>query len=192
MFIIHFSFNDQLQLFVIQLIPDYDRKSNIDPTARHKDADMESTLFGDLIVSFRWRPLIAGKVVDDLQRWIELLQQRGNANYSQGRNYNSSDYPPDVLVLGMASWDMLQQEGNDHLWYQKGLEDLVPLFHQLLFPNPSGDYVKTRKIIWLNQYTTFDFYAGNDGANRVIFKEKLQLCNRIAQRILRYIRLKRT
>ncbi len=170
---------------MIQLIPDYDRKSNIDPTAKHKDADVESTLFGDLIVSFRWRPLIAGKVVDDLQRWIELLQQRGNANYSQGRNYNSSDYPPDVLVLGMASWDMLQQEGNDHLWYQKGLEDLVPLFHQLLFPNPSGDYVKTRKIIWLNQYTTFDFYAGNDGANRVIFKEKLQLCNQIAQRILR-------
>jgi hypothetical protein len=167
------------------LIPDYDRESNIDPTARHKDAETISSLFGDLVVSFRWRPLIAGRVVDDLRRWIDILQSR-----AQGRNYNSSDYPPDVLLLGMASWDMLQQEGDDHLWYEKGLQDLVPLFQELLTPSPgigfpSDDGVDTRKIIWLNQYTTFDFFAGNDAANRVIFKEKLQLCNRIARRILR-------
>lgn len=173
---------------LIQLFPDYDRQSDIDPTARHKDADVISSLFGDLIVSFRWRPLIAGRVVDDLYRWIDILQGRV---WPEGHNHNSSDYPPDVLLLGMASWDILQQEGDDHLWYEKGLEDLVPLFQELISPsqNPgsgfSSDDVDTRQIIWLNQYTTFDFFAGNDGANRVIFKEKLQLCNQIARRILR-------
>lgn len=142
---------------------------------------MVSPLLGNLLISFRWRPLIAGKVIDDLNHWIEMLDN----SYQTWRG-NSSDYPPDVLVIGMASWDMLQQEGDDHLWYQKGIEELVPLLQKLIFTasGKSSD-VQTRKIIWLNQYTTFDFFANNGGANRVIYNEKLQHYNEIARHILR-------
>jgi hypothetical protein len=50
-------------------------------------------------------------------------------------------------------------------------------FPGIFSPQPCRQWVfhsdvDTRKIIWLNQWTTFDFLAGNDGANRVIFKKK--------------------
>ncbi|XP_045031739.1 uncharacterized protein LOC116928160 isoform X2 [Daphnia magna] len=171
-------------LSFLKLIPDYDRDSKMDPTAKHKDADMVSPMFGDLLISFRWRPLIAGKVIDDLIRWIDILDK------GIKQRKNSSDYPPDVLIIGMASWDMLQQEGDDHLWYQNGVQGLVPLLQKLMFHSKdvvtakSSD-VRDRKIIWLNQYTTFDFFADNGGANRVIYKEKLQHYNQIARQIFR-------
>ncbi|KAI9562648.1 hypothetical protein GHT06_010102 [Daphnia sinensis] len=171
-------------LSFLKLIPDYDRNSKMDPTAKHKDADMVSPMFGDLLISFRWRPLIAGKVVDDLIRWIDILDNGIH------RSKNSSDYPPDVLIIGMASWDMLQQEGDDHLWYQDGVQGLVPLLQKLMFHDKdvlaaTSSDVRHRKIIWLNQYTTFDFFADNGGANRVVYKEKLQHYNQIVRQILR-------
>ena len=66
-----------------KLIPEYDREPNqrLNERIFHDDVNVTSPLLGDLIVSFRWRPIIESGMINDIR-----------ASYSQ---------EPDFILIGM-------------------------------------------------------------------------------------------
>ena len=72
---------------------------------------------------------------------------------------------------------MVVSNGADHMKYQQLLRDSESILAQLVHPRP--------KIIWLNQFPTFDFWAEN-GLNAVdIYAEKIHRYNLILRRVFR-------
>ena len=66
-------------------MPEFDREPNqrLNERIFHDDVNVTSPLLGDVIVSFRWRPIIEGGMINDIR-----------ASYSQ---------EPDFILLGIIN-----------------------------------------------------------------------------------------
>ena len=70
---------------MIQLIPDYDQQltNRSVPNSRehfHEDVNISIPLFNDLLISYRWRPLINDALIADLKS-IALLEEHQSPEY---------------------------------------------------------------------------------------------------------------
>ena len=82
-----------------------------------------------------------------------------------------------VIITGIAAHHMLQINGADYSLYQRKLAKLGPTLGQLS---------RISRVIWLNQYPTFDFYAHILAHNTDIFAEKIQMYNKVIRHAVRY------
>ena len=78
-------------LLNIQLIPEYDREPNqrLDERIYHDDVNVTSRLLDDLIVSFRWRPIIDEKIISDIRNWTS--------------SSDGFDQVPDFILIGIIT-----------------------------------------------------------------------------------------
>ena len=81
-----------------------------------------------------------------------------------------------VIEIGIAAHHMLQANGADYLLYQRKLTKLGPILGQLS---------RISRVIWLNQYPTFDIYGHNSSHNTDVHSEKLEAYNKVIRHVLR-------
>ena len=76
---------------------------------------------------------------------------------------------------------MLEEFGADYKEYERKLREMAePILSQLSQPN------NHRKVVWLNQFPTNDFWAPNKQHNTDIYSEKIHQYNLIIPRVFRY------
>ena len=73
------------------MIPEYDREPNqrLDERIYHDDVNVTSRLLDDLIVSFRWRPIIDEKIISDIRNWTS--------------SSDGFDQVPDFILIGIIT-----------------------------------------------------------------------------------------
>lgn len=78
---------------------------------------------------------------------------------------------------------MLVSNGADYKLYKSRLEEIKPFLNQLA---SGGNTTDKRKIFWLNQFPTVDFWGPIHGNNDDIYADKIHQYNSILKNVLRY------
>ena len=77
---------------------------------------------------------------------------------------------------------MLEANGADHKEYERKLREIEPILNQLSKTNINP------QVVWLNQFSTFDYWPASKPNSKYIFSEKIHKYNSILQTVFRYVR----
>ena len=86
---------------------------------------------------------------------------------------------------------MLQSNGADYKEYERMLKmEIAPILNQLIGKMKMKSFINTSvvshpQIIWLNQFSTTDFWGANGQHNVDIFSEKINQYNLILRRVFK-------
>ena len=73
---------------------------------------------------------------------------------------------------------MLEAYGADHKEYERKLREIEPILSQLA--NKTNNH---RKVIWLNQFPTNDYWSASKPNSKDVFSEKIHHYNTILQTV---------
>ena len=160
-------------MLYLKLLPDADRDrqeilEDLMVNGFHMDKTIRTPLLNDLLVSFRWRPIINETLLEEFSR-----------PFLTGNN-ETDDFQqvPRFLLLGISAHHMIREYKTDHLAFQRGLTRLLHLLDERLI-RPYG-----AKVVWMNQYPTVDFFGFTGEHNTDIFAEKLEKYNAIVRKTI--------